>query len=50
MRYDAPAPGTLGAIIYDNVSAGSNDFDIVVRLRDGPPQRINKLHPSYMAL
>ncbi|KAJ9559006.1 hypothetical protein OSB04_013620 [Centaurea solstitialis] len=48
--YDTPTFGTLGAIVYDTEPKGKNDFDIIIRLKDNVPQRINKLHPSYMAL
>ncbi|KAJ9557468.1 hypothetical protein OSB04_012082 [Centaurea solstitialis] len=48
--YDTPTFGTLGAIVYDTEPTGKNDFDIIIRLKDNVPQRINKLHPSYMAL
>ncbi|KAM0010388.1 putative DNA helicase [Helianthus debilis subsp. tardiflorus] len=47
--YHKPSPGCLGAIIADSDAIHSR-FDIIIRVRDGIPQRINKLHPSYMAL
>lgn len=50
MRYDTPISGTLGAIVYDSGPRSKNDFDIIVHLKDGVPQRVSKLHPSYMAL
>ncbi|KAJ9561491.1 hypothetical protein OSB04_006651 [Centaurea solstitialis] len=48
--YNSLVVGTLGAIIYDDGPKTKNDFDIIIHLKDSFPQRINKLHPSYMAL
>lgn len=48
--YNSPTAGTLGAIVYDDGPKTKNDFDIIIRLRDSFPQRVNKLHPSYIAL
>ncbi|GKA39506.1 DNA helicase [Tanacetum coccineum] len=28
----------------------NTDFDVIIQHKDGPAQRINKLHPSYMSL
>ena len=50
MRYNAPTLGVLGGIVYDSGPTCKNDFDIIIRMRDGRPRRINKLHPLYMAL
>lgn len=49
-RYNAPASGTLGAIVYDSGPRSKNDFDIIIHMKNMTPQRISKLHPSYMAL
>ena len=44
-----PQPGTLGGIVFgDDLNA--NEYDIVVHSRDGYPQRVSKMHPSYMPL
>ncbi|KAL3627784.1 hypothetical protein CASFOL_029147 [Castilleja foliolosa] len=48
-RYDPPASGSLGAIVCGDDTNASN-YDIIVHRRDGPPQRVSKLHPSYMPL
>nr|GEW96166.1 helitron helicase-like domain-containing protein [Tanacetum cinerariifolium] len=48
--YKLPASNTLGAIVFGSGHAGSTDFDIIIQERDGPAQRINKLHRSYMSL
>jgi hypothetical protein len=47
--YGAPATDSLGAIVHDNGS-NAKDFDIIIRSRDGTPQRVNNLHPCYMSL
>ncbi|KAL3652113.1 hypothetical protein CASFOL_001794 [Castilleja foliolosa] len=48
-RYEPPASGTLGGIVYSE-DLNSCDYDIVVRCKDGPPHRVSKLHPSYIPL
>ncbi|KAL3643535.1 hypothetical protein CASFOL_014350 [Castilleja foliolosa] len=48
-RYEPPASGTLGGIVYAEDSNAS-DYDVVVRKKDGPPHRVSKLHPSYIPL
>jgi hypothetical protein len=47
--YDAPLPGTLGAIVSD-IDPMATTFDIIVHNKSGPPKRISKLHSSYMSL
>nr|KAJ0207810.1 hypothetical protein LSAT_V11C500278750 [Lactuca sativa] len=48
-RYGPPATGSLGCIVCgDNVSGVV--FDIVVYSKSGSPQRVSKLHPTYMPL
>ncbi|XP_042754069.1 uncharacterized protein LOC122195889 isoform X1 [Lactuca sativa] len=49
LRYDKPSPGCIGAIVSDD-DPTCNTFDIIIRHKDGSPQRITKLHPFYMAL
>ncbi|KAJ9555986.1 hypothetical protein OSB04_010600 [Centaurea solstitialis] len=48
--YNSPVVGTLGATIYDDGPKAKNDFDILIHLKDTFPERVNKLHPSYIAL
>ncbi|KAL3622578.1 hypothetical protein CASFOL_033989 [Castilleja foliolosa] len=48
-RYEPPASGTLGGIVFAEDSNASN-YDIVVHNKDGPPHRVSKLHPSYIPL
>ncbi|XP_076924323.1 uncharacterized protein LOC143586728 [Bidens hawaiensis] len=47
--YDKPSSGSIGAIIPDGGSS-CNSFDVVIRHKNGVPQRISKLHQSYMPL
>nr|KAJ0221353.1 hypothetical protein LSAT_V11C200065880 [Lactuca sativa] len=48
-RYGTPAPGTLGCIVCgDNVIGVV--YDIAIYSKSGLPQRVSKLHPSYMPL
>ncbi|PWA96207.1 replication protein A 70 kDa DNA-binding subunit B [Artemisia annua] len=49
-QYQLPSTGTLGAIVFDDGPNTRTYYDIVVEYRDRGPQRINKLHSSYMSL
>nr|GEV37712.1 DNA helicase [Tanacetum cinerariifolium] len=49
-EYELPTKDMLGMIFYEPGSDTDMDFDIVIDQRIGQPQRVNKLHPSYMAL
>ncbi|GJQ92839.1 DNA helicase [Tanacetum coccineum] len=40
----------LGAIVYEPGPETDMDYDIIVEERSGHPQRVNKLHSSYMSL
>ncbi|KAL3655042.1 hypothetical protein CASFOL_000828 [Castilleja foliolosa] len=48
-RYEPPASGTLGGIVYADDPNACN-YDVVVRKKGGQPQRVSKLHPSYIPL
>ncbi|KAL3651616.1 hypothetical protein CASFOL_004618 [Castilleja foliolosa] len=48
-RYEPPASGTLGGIVFGDDTSASN-YDIIVHSKEGPPHRVSKLHPSYMPL
>ncbi|KAL3637308.1 hypothetical protein CASFOL_019607 [Castilleja foliolosa] len=48
-RYEPPASGTLGGIVYGDDSTACN-YDVVVHRKGGSPHRVSKLHPSYMPL
>lgn len=47
--YGPPTGGTLGCIVLGD-DCVTNKYDIVVHSKSGKPQRVRKLHPSYMAL
>ncbi|GJZ17940.1 DNA helicase [Tanacetum coccineum] len=49
-EYELPTGDMLGAIVYEPGPNAEMDFDIVIEQRIGQPQRVSKLHPSYMAL
>ncbi|GJS36786.1 DNA helicase [Tanacetum coccineum] len=48
--YELPTADVLGAIVFENGPRSRTDFDVIIEFRGGPPQRINKLHQSYMSL
>ncbi|GJV39116.1 hypothetical protein Tco_1417556 [Tanacetum coccineum] len=48
--YELPISNTLEAIVFDIGLTSSTDFNVIIQHKDGPAQRINKLHPSYMSL
>ncbi|XP_076918697.1 uncharacterized protein LOC143579202 [Bidens hawaiensis] len=47
--YEAPSSNCIGAIVADD-DPSSDRYDIVIRHKDGRPQRISKLHQLYMPL
>ncbi|GJY14884.1 DNA helicase [Tanacetum coccineum] len=49
-EYDLPTSGTLGEIVFESGPNTRTDYDVIIESRDGCPQRVNKLHPLYMAL
>ncbi|GKA61503.1 DNA helicase [Tanacetum coccineum] len=49
-EYDLPTSQTLGAIVFENGQNTETDYDVIIESKHGFPQRINKLHSSYMAL
>ncbi|GJS78625.1 putative reverse transcriptase domain-containing protein [Tanacetum coccineum] len=48
--YKLPTTDVLGAIVFENGPRSRTDFDVIIEFRGGYPQRINKLHQSYMSL
>nr|GEV80105.1 DNA helicase [Tanacetum cinerariifolium] len=50
LEYELPTGDMLGEIVYEPGPNAEMDFDIVIKQRIGQPQRVSKLHPSYMAL
>ncbi|GJS97525.1 hypothetical protein Tco_0804493 [Tanacetum coccineum] len=49
-EYDLPTSQTLGGIVFQSGQDIETDYDVIIQSRGGPPQRIIKLHPSYMSL
>ncbi|GJV93168.1 DNA helicase [Tanacetum coccineum] len=49
-EYELPTGDMLGAIVYEPGPESDMNYDIVLEERSGHPQRVNKLHPSYMSL
>nr|GEX20953.1 helitron helicase-like domain-containing protein [Tanacetum cinerariifolium] len=41
---------TLGAIVFEIGHNTKANYDVIIESKDGFPQRINKLHSSYMSL
>ncbi|GKB94377.1 DNA helicase, partial [Tanacetum coccineum] len=48
--YELPTGDMLGVIVYETGHDNDMDYDIVLEIRSGYPQRVNKLHASYMSL
>ncbi|GJZ03109.1 putative reverse transcriptase domain, ribonuclease H-like domain, aspartic peptidase domain protein [Tanacetum coccineum] len=48
--YEFPTSNTLGTMVFESGITSNTDFDVIIQHKDGPPQRVNKLHPSYMSL
>ncbi|PWA61479.1 helitron helicase-like domain-containing protein [Artemisia annua] len=49
-EYQLPSTGTLGAIVFESGANSQTDYDVIIEYKDRDPQRINKLHSSYMSL
>ncbi|PWA81074.1 hypothetical protein CTI12_AA192040 [Artemisia annua] len=48
--YELPTSNTLAAIVFDSGPMSESDFDVIIQYKGGEPQRINKLHKSYMSM
>ncbi|GJU45743.1 DNA helicase [Tanacetum coccineum] len=48
--YEFPTSDVLGGIVFEDGPKSRTDFDVIIEFRGGHPQRINKLHQSYMSL
>ncbi|GJZ17269.1 DNA helicase [Tanacetum coccineum] len=48
--YELPTSDILRGIVFEDGPNSQTDFDVIIEFRGGPPQRINKLHQSYMSL
>ncbi|PWA73449.1 nucleic acid-binding, OB-fold protein [Artemisia annua] len=49
-RHELPTADEIGAIVFEEGSGTSTDFDVVIQRHSEEPERINKLHPTYMSL
>ncbi|KAK4597272.1 hypothetical protein RGQ29_015015 [Quercus rubra] len=49
-EYNMPTCSKIAAIIVGDIGAENSHCDIIIELKEGGLQRINVLHPSYMAL
>ncbi|XP_071687954.1 uncharacterized protein [Rutidosis leptorrhynchoides] len=49
-QYEYPTSDALGAIVYGFDYGTRTDYDLIIECKGGTPQRVNKLHPSYMSL
>nr|GEZ30567.1 hypothetical protein [Tanacetum cinerariifolium] len=48
--YELLTSDILGGIVFEDGPNSRTDFDVIIEFKGGPPQRINKLHQSYMFL
>ncbi|GJZ75930.1 hypothetical protein Tco_0640395 [Tanacetum coccineum] len=48
--YELPTSGLLGGIVFEDGPKSRTDLDVIIEFRGGLPQRINKVHQSYMSL
>ncbi|GJV37648.1 DNA helicase [Tanacetum coccineum] len=48
--YELSSYDLLGGIIFEDGPKSRTDFDVIIQLRGGPPQSVNKEHQSYMSL
>ncbi|PWA74155.1 hypothetical protein CTI12_AA255420 [Artemisia annua] len=49
-RYELPTSNNVAAIVFDGGPTSESDYDVIIEYKNSPPQRINKLHQSYMSL
>nr|GEW38707.1 DNA helicase [Tanacetum cinerariifolium] len=49
-EYELPTRDMLGAIVYELGPETEMNYDMIFETRSGYPQRVSKLHPSYMSL
>ncbi|GJZ21434.1 DNA helicase [Tanacetum coccineum] len=49
-EYDLLSSETLGTIVFERGVDTKTDYDVIIESKYGFPQRVNKLHPSYMSL
>ncbi|PWA75789.1 nucleic acid-binding, OB-fold protein [Artemisia annua] len=49
-QYDLPLTDILGAIVFESGPETNTDYDVIIQKKGERPQRINKLHSTYMVL
>ncbi|PWA76220.1 nucleic acid-binding, OB-fold protein [Artemisia annua] len=49
-QYDLPSTDILGAIVFESGPETETEYDVIIHKKGERPQRINKLHSTYMAL
>ena len=49
-EYQLPTSDILGAIMFESSPNTQTDYDVIIQKKGEQPQRINKLHSSYMSL
>ncbi|PWA64166.1 DNA helicase Pif1-like protein [Artemisia annua] len=49
-EYQLPTSDILGAILFESGPNTRTDYDVIIHKKGEYPQRINKLHSSYMSL
>ncbi|GJR91911.1 DNA helicase [Tanacetum coccineum] len=50
LGYELPTSNTLGEMGFESGIKSKTDFDVIIEYKDGPLQRVNELHVSYMSL
>nr|GEU53274.1 DNA helicase [Tanacetum cinerariifolium] len=48
--YELPPSFLLGGIVFEDEPKSQTNFDVIIEFRGGHPQRISKVHQSYMSL
>ncbi|PWA86276.1 hypothetical protein CTI12_AA141740 [Artemisia annua] len=49
-QYELPSTDILGAIVFESGPETYTEYDVIIHKKGERPQRINKLHSTYMAL
>ncbi|PWA36190.1 helitron helicase-like domain-containing protein [Artemisia annua] len=49
-QYDLPSTYILGAIVFESGPETETEYDVIIHKKGERPQRINKMHSTYMAL
>ncbi|PWA92314.1 hypothetical protein CTI12_AA079770 [Artemisia annua] len=49
-QYEVPSTDILGAIVFESGPETNTEYHVIIQKKGERPQRINKLHSTYMAL